>query len=334
MSDDKKSIKIMAVDPGTVNFGCATFMMDENGNVVLDQMATYKANRHTSNGYSLEKFLEERPTPKINMHGPMGPPGWIPSDAFPPGFPFWDIPTTLMLTDHRLKLRLQMLFSRELSRIKWDVSVVEEAFKETGDQYAAFWSRGVTPFTHSCELVDDFALGYVEMYEPSPEERATVEKWLIKNHHPNAPTYNPRLFIRNVLEHGHGKHRSYAHVDDLAQRRLEIGRWLDYHQRSDLSNEMVEALTPQYKPLQPITLIPPKTFEDWSTKESLIEHLNDYPESQLFGSVERPSPDSVDQFKRKPGWPISSITITRSGVDNEATMGWGRPKKDVKDKDE
>jgi len=287
MSDDKKSIKIMAVDPGTVNFGYATFMMDENGNVVLDQMATYKANRHTSNGYSLEKFLEESPRPKINMHGPMGPPGWIPSDAFPPGFPFWDIPTTLILTDPRLKIRLQYLFAREYAKIPYN---------KTGFEW--LWA--------DANRYEEFC-GKVVMWEPPAEERETLEQWLVKNPHPIQPTYNPRFSIQSELGLCHGTHR-YAHVDDIGERRLQLGRWLDYQRRAEFSDEMVKTLTPQYKPV------------------SLSDSLKNYPESKLFGSVERSSPDSLEGFERRRGWPIDSITITRGN----GSMGWSDPKKEIK----
>lgn len=144
-----------------------------NGWPMLDQMATYKANRHLSTGdYKLESLSKEdlgttkvigvdpgsKPfswavllldeegniiQPKINIYGPSGPPGWIPSDAFPPGFPFWDIPTTLILTDPRLKLRLQMLLACEVLGINYDLTPMVKLFNGAGKTYADRWSRGI-----------------------------------------------------------------------------------------------------------------------------------------------------------------------------------------------
>lgn len=135
----------------------------------------------------------------------------------------------------------------------------------------------------------------IHFYEPSPEERKIMEDWIVKNHRPtNNFTFNPRFSVRTWTPPVPG-----GYVDDL------------------------DPLTPIYTPIS-ITDFKMQEHRavDWD------ELLRGYPESKLFGSTERSSPDSVDQFKRKPGWPIDSITITRHGVDNENAMGWFKPKTD------
>lgn len=140
--------KILGYDPGLLKTGLAIMEMDEKGNLVIDSLKVYQANNVKSSPFG---FLAEAMgvRPAVDMEGPVRTPSWLLPNMFPPELPdgwfFWDIPTTLMVTDPRVKMKIQYLFAREQAKIPHNKTGLEWMTNHPdADRYADFCKKGLS----------------------------------------------------------------------------------------------------------------------------------------------------------------------------------------------
>lgn len=100
--------KILGYDPGLLKTGLAVMEVDEKGNLVIDSLKVYQATNVKSSPFG---FLAEAmgARPAVAMKGPVKTPSWLLTNTLPSDWFFWDIPTTLMVTDIKVRAKLQHL---------------------------------------------------------------------------------------------------------------------------------------------------------------------------------------------------------------------------------